>query len=260
MRQTLFALFASASALLTDSAAAIEIVSTVDPAAETAPTLQRLHDFEAGISLTVRTDPARVDDTRLEELIAELDLRDALGNPAGPGRALSRDDGIVLGYSAGSAEIVRTGSGPGGLEIVGLFRDWTGRIVSPPSSHIALSTLEGTPQCFTAAPIVNGTSPVPMLFTLMLDRSGSMDDHIDELRRTAAAFLEDLPDTALCRVISFAGDWSSHARSAAADACDPANFDLSGLRAGGSTDLLPPLLSVYELERIRIIPVHSRMR
>lgn len=240
------ALALAAGALAASSAPALEVLSSVDPEAPVSLSLDALSDFEANIPLRVITDPSRVDDSRLQELVQEIDLRDGDGRPIGPGRAADRQADVVVGYSGGSAEIVRAEQGPSGPRVIGLFRDTGGQIVSPAPGTIGIASLTGEPRCFDAVPITQAADPPPMWFVLMLDRSGSMNGHMSEMIEAAEAFLDTLPDTAQCSILSFADTWTLHGDQAA-NACRPESFDLSGLQAGGATDIFAPLSAVYRV-------------
>ena len=234
-----------AAAFISTQVEAFEIRSSIDTGGQVTIQLESLHDFEAGISLRLRTDPHRVDDERLAEVIEDIDLRDALGRLAGSGRAVDRQADIVLGFSGGSAEIVRAEQTPDGLQVIGLFRGADGQIVNPPVSSIAAASLTGQPRCFDATPITRDSTAPPMWFGLMLDRSGSMDGHMDEVIEAAATFLGVLPETAQCSVFSFSNTWTSHSQPDVSRPCQPENFDLSSLEAGGGTNIYAPLAALY---------------
>lgn len=241
---------ASALALLAATAApamaeGIRLVPRIAPA-ETALSLQRMHDFEATLSLRLRTDPRRLTPDRRREYVRSLDLADRAGRPVGEGFAVESAHDVVVGFSGGSVEIVRTGEGgEAALSLLTLFKDDQGRIVAPEPDQLTVVTPEGEPLCFEQQSALASGMLEGMWFFLLLDRSGSMSGYIPDVLATARAFLDALPESAHCSVYSFADSWITHSPGSRARPCRADAFNLGGLEAGGGTDLFTPLSHIY---------------
>jgi hypothetical protein len=216
----------------------IVLAPRVPPPGDVELELRRLHDFERTLSLRLRSDPARISDERLEEIVGTLDLCDADGRQIPDGFDVDAEHDLVLGYSAGSAEIVGTKPAPDGLHVSALFKNHDGQIVEPEESAIGTATTAGEPLCTAMQPAGAAAREMPMSFALLLDRSGSMRSVIGEVQSAALEFIDSLPETGECALASFAGDWSG---SAQRRACRSQEFDLSSLSAGGETNLVAPL-------------------
>lgn len=82
-----------------------------------------------------------------------------------------------------------------------------------------------------------------MHFILMLDRSGSMANVMEQVKATSRQFLAALPANAYCSVVSFASGWSDHT-GGKTQQCSGLKLD-EKISAGGGTDLYTPLAALY---------------
>lgn len=198
------------------------IISRVDQESTAQIDLERWLDFEANVSLKVRTDPALVPTARVIELVESIPMVDDAG-------------------------IVRVRDQPSGLEVAALFKDHQGKIVTPPQGSLAAYTTGGQRLCFDQSVVEREVdNPVPMAFTLLLDRSGSMNDVIDEVRQAALGFIAALPDTAQCTVVAFGTSYSvDPGQGLGTNSCRAENFLHQPLGLDGTTDLFTPLGWTY---------------
>lgn len=245
MKQTILA-SALAACFATSAFAAGETTIRITPRVTAQPAAQvsirQTHDFAAQLSFKVKTDPTRIPKDRLIEIVNSIEMRDGLGLKITSGFDIHPQADLVLGFSGGTAEIVKVASRPGGLQIVGAFKNANGQSVSPPPSQLALYTTGGQKLCFDYHDVEVAGPPVSVV--MLLDRSGSMKDVIDAVGSTSRQFLSAMPANAQCAVASFNASWSYHARGFAA--CNATTLDESKLAPSGKTDLYSPLSSIYE--------------
>ena len=269
--QKLFMAGASALALSASSlnvsaqGISFEIVPRIKDDAPAALNLQRWMDFEASVSLLVKTDPALVPSARVLEMVRAIRMVDDAGISITRGYAVDAQHNLVIGWSEGSAEIIKVQDTDQGLTVMALFKDNQGRIAVPPAGSLAAYTVNGERLCF-AEEIVSvkdggnmllgdiGTeasgqsSHVPMAFALLLDRSGSMSHLREDVDHAALSFIDALPDGATCIVGGFASSFSLDNRDGyGTNACRKDAFTLAGGRdLGGGTDLFAALNIIYE--------------
>ena len=221
--------------------AAISITSRTD---NTAPiiTLRSRFDFEQSISLKVRTDPKLLPSDVLIRTVSNIGMTDARGIRITSGFDIDLDNDLVVAFSGGTSEIIRTQQTPNGLQIITSFKDSNGNFVSPPADSLAVYTIDGRKLCFDYKTV---TSAAPkMAFTLLLDRSGSMASVVSDVQQSANEFLKGLPPTAECAVASFNSGYSYH--NNVYQNCNAGDFKLDSLVAEGGTDLYRPLTRAYE--------------
>jgi hypothetical protein len=204
-----------------------------------------MRDFERTISLRLRTDRSRVSGDRLADIVAGIDLRDERGRKITDGYDVDVANDLVVGFSGGTAEIVKTRETPAGLVVSNLFKNERGEIVQPDKEAIATYTIAGERLCSEQQAAEAAAPAIPMTFAILLDRSGSMESVIDDVRAAALGFIDDLPNTATCAVGAFSSSWSFREEGLGVRKCVAGNFDLSGLRAGGKTYLFPSLGATY---------------
>lgn len=222
----------------------LQIKPRVDPGQVVEIEIERMREFEKAVSLRLRTDPARVPSARVLELVRSIDMRDANGIKIERGYAIDAASDLVIGYSGGTAEIVKVHQEHRSLVVAALFKDEQGRITQPPAHSLAVYTTSGEPLCFAAEEVTAGAPP--MSFALLLDRSGSMAPVIGEVRDAAKRFIADLPDHATCKVAAFDATASyERAEGFGTSTCASGNFPMSGLVAKGATNLFEPLAELY---------------
>lgn len=205
-------------------------------------TIKSKYDFERGISLKIRTDPALIPSDELIAVVGALDLFDANGVAITSGYDIDPKHDLVIGFSGGSADIIKAHKTAKGVQIVASFKDTAGNFVVPPVSNLAVYDIGGKKLCFDYEDVE--IAAPPMLFALLLDRSGSMETVIGDVTRTARRFLGLLPDSAQCMVGSFSDDYTDHGYGQL-QPCQSRYFDLRGIMALGGTDLYTPLLDMY---------------
>ena len=222
------------------------IVPRVDQNAGATFAIERMHAFEANVSLNVRTDPRLVPTARLIEMVESIDLRDGAGIEIRSGYAIDPAHDLVVAWSGGTAEITRVQATPQGLLVAGLFKDRAGRIVTPPTQSLAAYTTAGQRLCFRQTTIDRVPQTLPMLFAILIDKSGSMDAVMPTVKDAALGFIDTLPDSARCAVGAFADQPDfSRASGLANQACRRGDFDLSGIVAGGKTNLYGAMSALY---------------
>jgi len=201
------------------------------------------YDFEKQISLKVRPDPRFLSSDVLIKTISELGMHDAKGVRITSGFDIDLENDLVLAFSGGISEIIKSSSSPSGLTITANFKDNNGNFISPPKDSLALYTTGGERLCFEYQEIAK-TAP-KMAFILLLDRSGSMTDVISDVQASARIFLNELPLSAECALASFNSSFSYH--NDYFQSCNNGDFSLDNLSAGGGTELYSPLLNAYEI-------------
>jgi len=200
------------------------------------------YDFEKEISLKVRPDPRFIPSDVLIKTISEMGMHDAKGISITSGFDIDLENDLVLAFSGGSSEIIKANQNVHGLSVTASFKDRQGSFVSPPIDSLALYTTGGDRLAFEYTKVTK--APPKMAFILLLDRSGSMKDVIEDVQTSAQDFLKILPDSAKCAVASFNGTSTYH--NDYYQSCNKGDFHLNSLKAGGSTDLYTPLLNAYE--------------
>lgn len=249
-RASALALLAGAACIGHDAQAqSFTIKPRVEHGQDARIALERLIDFEQTIVLRVKTDPARIPSARLLEIIRALDLKDGAGLSVRRGWGVDTEHDLVIAWAGGTAEISRVRQSPAGLEVAALFRDHQGRITVPPEGSLAAYTTDGQRLCFDEeireVP-VQSYAPAPLLFTILIDRSGSMLSVSEEVTRAARSFIADLPESAECALGGFATSWSFGPAGIEARACRPENFTFEFDNLGGGTALYEPLRETLE--------------
>ncbi|GAB6906258.1 conserved exported hypothetical protein [Desulfosarcina cetonica] len=200
------------------------------------------YDFEKDISLKVRLDPRFIPSDVLIRAVSEMGMTDAKGIRITSGFDIDVQNDLVLAFSGGVAEIIKSSAGTSGLTLIANFRDGNGNFISPPKGSLAVYTTSGRKLCFEYKD-VHIAAP-KMAFVLLLDRSGSMAEVISDVQDSAQTFLKDLPPSAQCALASFNGGYAWHNKYY--QSCNKGDFKLDDLKAEGGTDLYAPLLGAYE--------------
>lgn len=197
--------------------------------------------FEKDISLKLNTDPNFDASDILIETISKFKMTDAHGLIIQSGFDVDLKNNLVMAFSGGISEIIRTNPLPDGFQVIGSFKDANGNFVSPPVGSLAVYNTRGEKLCFEYDTITK--TPPKMAFTLLLDRSGSMVKNLDAVKKTATDFLNILPKTADCAVASF--DTTFHYAHKYYQACGGGGFGIQDIKIGGGTDIYTPLKSAY---------------
>ena len=199
-------------------------------------------DFEKQISLKVKPDPRFLPSDVFIKKISEIGLYDDRNVRITSGFDVDLKNDLVLAFSGGTSEIIKSNVNPTGFTITANFKDGMGKFISPPKGALALYTTAGEKLCFEYKDVK--IAAPKMSFILLLDRSGSMEDVILDVGASAKKFLKDLPISAHCALVSFNGTFTYH--NEYYESCNCGDFKLGGLKAEGKTDLYTPLLSAYE--------------
>ncbi len=206
-------------------------------------TVHSRFDFDQMISLKVRPDPRFVPSEVLIETVSKLGMVDATGVSITSGFDIDVQHDAVIGFSGGTAEIIRTARLPNGaLQVISSFKDKNGNYVSPKINQIAAYNTGGKKLCFEYQTVEQ--APPKTGFVLLVDRSGSMEPVIEEVREATAGFLRSLPAASWCAVHSFSSTWTSH--TAYFQKCNKEDFKLELLQANGGSDLYSPLIGSYK--------------
>lgn len=203
--------------------------------------LRSAFDFEKSISLKVRLDPKLLPSDVLIKTVSNIGMTDANGVRIVSGFDVDVENDLVVAFSGGTSEIIRTYSAPGGFEIVTSFKDKNGNFVSPPADKLALYTVGGKRLCFDYKTIAQSTQKIAI--ALRLDRSGSMATNIEAVKSTAQEFLDILPSSAECGVASF--DTEVTYTHEYFQPCNGGGFKLDTIQVGGGTDIYSALKSAY---------------
>ncbi|MCG7870521.1 MAG: VWA domain-containing protein [Candidatus Thiodiazotropha lotti] len=203
--------------------------------------LRSKFDFEKSISLKVRTDPRFLPSDVLIKTVSEIGMVDANGVRIVSGFDIDVENDLVVAFSGGTSEIIRTSRTPQGLQIITSFKDASGNFVSPPADSLALYSVGGTRLCFDYKTIAQSTQKIAI--ALRLDRSGSMAGNIETVKKTAQEFLNILPSTAECGVASF--DTQVTFTQKNYQSCNGGGFGIETIEAGGGTDIYTALKLAY---------------
>ncbi len=238
---------------------AFRLAPRVDQNATADLSVERWLDFKGDVLLNIRTDPALVPTPRVLEMVASIRMVDGFGAVIEGGYDIDAQHDIVLAFSGGSAEITHIARDDQGLIITALIRDEAGNVIDPPQGALALYTTGGEKLCFTEE-VINAreevvedvfargsASSIPMTLAVLMDRSGSMAGHMDEMRHAASGFIDALPDRAGCLVGAFSEGAASFDPKEGFGYfhCQSRFFSMDGLQAGGGTDLFSSLEALY---------------
>ncbi len=200
------------------------------------------YDFKEPISLKLRTDPSLVASDVLIKAISKYGMVDAHGIKITSGFDVDVANNLVVAFSGGTSEIIRTTRMQGGFQVIGSFKDRGGDFVSPPISSLAVYNTGGEKLCFEYE--TKPASVPKSAFTLLLDRSFSMVLDLEAVKQTAEDFLKILPENSECAVASF--DTSFHYAHKDYQTCGGGGFGINEIEIGGGTDIYAPLKDAYQ--------------
>ena len=158
------------------------------------------------VLLGLRTDPRFLPPEDVIRMVESIGMVDDAGLQIVAGYDINIEYDVVVASSAGNVEITHIFEDASGVVITALVRDAQGEVVDPPDGSMAVyrtggqrlcyreEDLTGTQTTSTSVLAPSGQARLPMSFVLLLDRSGSMDGHMDEVRRAAHGFLDALPE------------------------------------------------------------------
>lgn len=239
---SIFKLLLTATLLVTDPIYIPTItINSASEALSPQITIRSIYDFESNLSLKVKTDSRLDVDDVLIQYIERFNMVDMNGVRITNGFDIDKINNIVIGFSGGTSEIINSKTTTQGVQVTGSFKDKNGAFVSPPIDQLAAYNLQGDKLCFDYDTAQIAAQPI--YFALLLDRSGSMTDHIGDVKQTANDFLKLLPAHAMCAVANFGGDWSySHTNY---QSCGDTDFGINDIEVSGGTDIYPLLHSTY---------------
>ena len=200
------------------------------------------YNFGQSISLKMKTDPSLSASDVLIRAISKYGMIDAHGIKITSGFDVDVTNNLVVAFSGGTSEIIKTTRLPNGFQVIGSFKDRGGNFISPPIGSLAVYSTGGEKLCFEYKDVIK--APPKMVFVLLVDRSGSMAFVIEDVKKSTRDFLAALPSTAQCAVTSFDSEYRAHSQYY--QSCNSDNFKLDSIAAQGGTDLYTPLLETYE--------------
>ena len=189
----------------------------------------------------MKTDPSLNASDVLIRAISKYGMVDAHGIKITSGFDVDVANNLVVAFSGGTSEIIKTTRLPNGFQVIGSFKDRSGNFVSPPIGSLAVYSTGGEKLCFEYKNVIKAAPK--MVFMLLVDRSGSMYEVMDDVKASARGFLKSLPPTAICAVSSFNSGFTYH--NELYENCNGGQFNLRYLEAQGGTDLYTPLLRAY---------------
>lgn len=233
----------------------------IDINAQASLDLQRFAEMEETVRLGLRTDPRLVPPARVIEMVESIGMVDDAGIRIVSGYDINIEHDLVVASSVGRVEITNIHDNNGSLVVTAVVRDSLGNVIDPPEGSLAVYSIGGERLCFSEEVIntreanvesviaPSGQARLPMSFVLLLDRSGSMVGHTEEVRAAAHSFLNSLPENASCSVGAFSEGNASYREAEGFGEwlpCRASSFSLEGLDdAGGGTNLYMPLESAY---------------
>ena len=220
--------------------AGIKLIPEYDLTTKLTVVIDSVDDFESALTIGVYEDPRIASPQRLQEIIAELDLKTSLGRPV-TDLTIDPSTGYFIGVAKGSVSFV--GTLPDGSITISV-RDPKGNFTKASASNLVWVRPDGQLVCFDLKDVDQANAPAKMSFTLLVDRSGSMSNVMPDVIATTRHFLSLLPKRAECTVASFAGSWQNHTPGEA-QACGEAAAQALDIKAGGATDIYGPLTHFY---------------
>ena len=203
--------------------------------------IQSKYDFERSISLKLKTDPSLNAGEVLINMLSKIGMSDARGVNIISGFDIDLQHNLVVAYSSGTSEIIKTSSAPHGLQVISSFKNQAGNFVSPPADTLAVYTTSGEKLCFDYKTIQQAAPK--MGITILLDRSGSMAGNIEAVKQSAKKFMGLLPLGAECAVGSFNTSVTyGHSKY---QSCTGGGFGFETITASGGTDIFTPLKEAY---------------
>ena len=216
--------------------------------------------FKTAFRIGLNIDPASLGDDELKKAIESLPLTAPSGLTV-KARDYSVEHGFIIGVDDPDLQpaINQVMSRDGRTELLVNFQDGEGRFVLPPDASIGTFTLNGVETPRLVTPFKESSQQV--FVDLLLDRSGSMEEVIGDVKRAASEFMALLPfSQALCRITSFNGNYTRHTEGY--EPCVPGIHQVGWIKAGGGTDIYQPLLDAYrdgpvDPETMRLVVVVS---
>lgn len=222
--------------------ATISLKSVADQNTQPIIKVRSIYDFEKRITLKVKDNPNFNAEQALIKMVSQMDLKDISGITIKPeGFDADTEHDLVIGFSGGTSEIIKVAKAPNGLRINSNFKSKDGQYVSPPKGAVGVFNSSGIPLCFSYKTVKQAASK--MRFIILLDRSGSMSSHEDQVSAAAQSLMKSLPPSAQCNVMSFASRFSYHSNEFRN--CQSGNISVAPIDVGGGTVLYTPLLSAY---------------
>jgi len=213
------------------------IVSEYDTSTAMARPIRSAEDFAGRLTVEILPDARSANPTELRDLLARLDLRTPSGLPIAD-VVIDPNAGGFVGVDDGTIELA--GSHPDGSLVIA-HRNTEGRYAPIPAERLIWARPDGSPVCHTLQSVRDMAPQIAV--TLLLDRSGSMQNVADDVLETTRHFLSLLPDQATCTVASFAEDMTAYTPQDG-EPCGAVTLP-DTLPTGGATDIYQPLSDAY---------------
>lgn len=151
---------------------------------------------------------------------------------------------VIAGGSVASINIAGvSGTGKDRKALI-LFRKQDGSVMTPPPENVSVFNADFEKLSFDYRPlrVPDGTS---LPISILIDVSGSMDGHIEDIKSAIRHFLSILPPFARCRIFTFNENVSELTRGTM-DCRNSAAVLHQDLNVGGNTELFNALDFVFE--------------
>ncbi len=198
-------------------------------------------NFDQPISLKMKTDPALSASDALIRTISKFNMVDARGIKITSGFDIDLVNNLIVAFSGGISEIIKTTRNPTGFNVIASFKDNSGNFISPPANSLAVYTINGEKLCFEYKTIQQASPKIGI--AILLDRSGSMSGEMESVKTAAQDFLNALPSSAECAVGSFNTELSYAHKNY--QSCSGGGFGFETIEASGGTDIFKALHSAY---------------
>lgn len=232
------------SSILAAPAYSIELISPVDPSRTIQTSTQAELDFEQEISLELRRDVSLLPSEQVIQMVESADFRDGNDVTIQPKNLdIDPTHNVVIGYSGGTAAITDISKAPNGeITLVASFKR-DGEFIAPPIEQIGVMNAYGDPLCFDYEDYA--VAGPPMRFTILLDRSGSMEDYMRDVIKAAYGFIDALPETPYCALGSYSDELIWHHEQPAPH-CQRKNFRIGNIQGFGKTETFASMMQVYK--------------
>lgn len=170
-------------------------------------------------------------------------LEDKNGKPV-TAYNITPDGSTIIGTTSPNVDRVtinKTADIAKGKKAISSFIRKDGKHKSLPDNEITAHRNDGSNTCFSVAPI--GTAQNPLAAHILIDRSGSMGNHMPAVKRAVQQFTFALPPASTCKVTSFSGSSEEHTNGF--EQCRSVPSKIANLSAWGGTSLFDTMIDGY---------------